>query len=101
MSLPILATLVLVIATVVNSTDCECQYNSYRNEYYGMQECFNSHYKLKENMLGSGGYNDTTISKLIETFCYGSCGTLLYSVLACEEQVTFYDRQVSQICVHH
>ena len=100
MSVPILATLVLVIATVVNGTDCECQYNRYRNEYYGMQECFNTHYKLKQNMLGSRYYNDTTISELIETFCYGSCELALYPVLEYEEQVNFYDREVSQICVH-
>ena len=102
MSVTILATLVLVITTVVNGTDCECQYNSYRNQFYGTQECFNSHYKLKENMLGSRDYNDTTISQLIKTFCDDSnCGSLLYHLLAYEKDVAFYDRQkVSQICVY-
>ena len=84
-----------ITASVVTGTDCKCQYNLYKNRFYSNQECFNSYYKLKENLLGRGGYNDTTIGKLINTFCGGNCGPNLGHLLGYEHQVYFYDRRVS------
>ena len=95
MSLPTLAIVVLTITvSAVTGTDCECLYNLYKNRFYSNQECFNTYYKLRENLLGRGGYNDTTIGKLINTFCGGNCGLNLWSLLGYEDQVDFYDRRV-------
>ena len=96
MSLPTLAILLLTItASAVTGTDCKCQYNLYKNRFYSNQECFNSYYKLRENLLERGGYNDTTISKLVNTFCGENCGPNLNSLLEYEDQIKFYDRRVS------
>ena len=101
MSVCTLAIIVLaVMTTAVNGaevTDCECQYNLWKNRFYATQQCFNSYYELKENVLGRGGYNDTTIDKLISTFCGGTCGTARTNLLNYEYQVYFHDTRVSQI----
>ena len=101
MSLSTLAILLLTItASAVTGTDCECQYNLYKNRFYSKQECFNSYDKLGDIIFGNGGYNDTTISKLVNTFCGANCGPNLKSLLEYEEQIKFYDRRVSISYIH-
>ena len=100
MSVSTLAILVLTVTiTVINGTDCECDYNVNRNKFYGDQECFTAYYELNQHLIGNEDYNDTTISKLSDTFCNGKCGSMLNDILYYEDRVNFYDRQVSQTSI--
>ena len=100
MSISTLAVLVLTVTiTVIDGTDCECDYNVHRNKFYGDQECFTAYYKLNNNLLGYKVYNDTTIGKLTDTFCTGKCGSMLKDILYYEDRANFYDRRVSQTSV--
>ena len=94
MSILTIAILALTITTgpsVVKGTDCECEYNYNINQFYGDQECYNTRLKLTNHFYGREYYNDTTISKLIDTFCNGNCGSLLNNILYYEKHI-----QVSQ-----
>ena len=96
MSLPILVIL-LIISTVSGiEYEYEYKYNHVRNEFYGNQECFNAYYKLHKILFEKEDYNDRKVTKLIDTFCDGKCGSLLSNILQYEDHVRFYDRRVSQ-----
>ena len=97
MSLPTLAILLLTIAVcIVSGIEYEYEYNRVRNEFYGNQECFTAYYKLHKILFKKEDYNDRKVTKLIDTFCIGKCGSLLSNILQNEDRVRFYDRRVSQ-----
>ena len=95
-----LAALVILLLTTTASTvsgiEYEYEYNRVRNEFYGNQECFAAYYKLHKILFGKEDYNDRKVTKLIDTFCNGKCGSLLSNILQYEDRVKFYDRRVGQ-----